>query len=316
MRAALESTTTTTSSKSARSLIILAPAGSPVLTGLANSNSNHSRYEDLLARVQRFRGATYLTDGALRPSDLDYDGRHRVESDHRSWHLIAVDDNEQVCGCSRYRIHARGSNFSNLAVSRSPLAQSEPWRTRLEAAVEQQRDLASQRGIDFVEVGGWAIAEDLRWTMEAIRIALGTYALASHLGGCIGITTATLRHQSANVLRKIGGESLLHQGEEVPRYFDAEYNCDMQILRFDSSSPNRRLIPWIEQLRSDIANVEIVRPDVPSRLVARSNRSQRGTELACVTSRNASTGVSRPGRIRYTREYVSLSHRISAPTAS
>ena len=71
MRSALESTLTTTSSKSARSLILLAPAGSSALTGFEKSNSNNRRYEDLLSRVQRFRGATYLIDGALCRDDLD-----------------------------------------------------------------------------------------------------------------------------------------------------------------------------------------------------------------------------------------------------
>ena len=122
MRAALESTLTTTSSKSARSLILLAPTGSSALTGFEKSNSNNRRYEDLLSRVQRFRGATYLTDGALCRDDLDEFGRHRVESDHRGRHLIAVNEDEEVCGCSRYRIHTRGATFYDLAVSRSPLA--------------------------------------------------------------------------------------------------------------------------------------------------------------------------------------------------
>jgi hypothetical protein len=294
MRSALESTLTTTSSKSARSLILLAPAGSSALTGFVKSNWNKRRYEDLMSRVQRFRGAAYLSDGALRPDDLDGDGRHRVESDYRSWHLIAVNENEEVCGCSRYRIHSRRAEFDDLAVSRSPLAQSENWRDRLYAAVELQRELAHRRGIDFVEVGGWAIAEDLRWTMEAIRIALGTYALASHLGGCIGITTATLRHQSANVLRKIGGMSLDHEDVEIPRYFDPEYNCEMQVLRFDSAAPNRRLIPWIEQLRSEILRVEVVLRDVPVRATAR----PRSADVLCALNRTSGTAISRMSKFR------------------
>ena len=74
------------------------------------------------------------------------------------------------------------------------------------------------------------------------------------------------RHQSANVLRKIGGMSLDHDDVEIPRYFDPEYNCEMQVLKFDSAAPNRRLIPWIEQLRSEICRVEVVLADVPSRV--------------------------------------------------
>jgi hypothetical protein len=245
-----------------RRLALIAPAGSRA-SDFINTHADVNRYEELLSNVQRFRGRTYLADGAIRASDLDNNGRHRLDTDRFSWHLVALDGHGKVCGCSRYRIHPRHADFSELGVSRAALAESKEWRPRLIESVEQLRNLARQRNIDFVEVGGWAISEELRRTTESIRIALGTYALASLLGGCIGITTATVRHHSATVLRKIGGSSLTDTNAvEIPAYFDHHYDCEMQILKFESAAPNPKVIPWIDQLRHDLRNIEVVTPDV------------------------------------------------------
>lgn len=252
-----------------RRLVLLAPAGSPG-QGFRNPNGDMHRYEELLGDLQRFRGRTYLADGALRPCDLDNSGRHQQDADRLSWHVVALDRYGKVCGCSRYRIHPRHADFSELGVSHASLAESAEWGHPLVQSVEDLRNLARQRSIDFVEVGGWAISEELRRTTESIRIALGTYALAGLLGGCIGITTATVRHHSASVLQKIGGSSLIDSNAvEIPAYFDKQYDCEMKILKFESASPNRKFIPWIDQLRNDLQNVEVVTSHVRAAVVRR-----------------------------------------------
>lgn len=265
MRSGLDSTSSRLLQPT-RKLVILAPAGADARSQAAVADPNSSRYARLLADVQQFRGQTYLADGAIRASDLDFFGRHRQDADVSSWHLVALNSDEDVCGCSRYRIHSRNAPFSELSVSRAALAKSDIWKAEVVNAVEALRDLARQRGIDFVEVGGWAISEDLRRSAEAVRIALGTYALASRLGGCIGITTATVRHHSASVLRKIGGSSLSSSTAELPQYFDPEYGCDMQLLKFESAAPNPRMAGWIDQMRSELGNVEVIRPETPVRV--------------------------------------------------
>jgi hypothetical protein len=242
----------------------MAPVGARVSGTFSNVDANPSRYQKLLADVQRFRGRTYIADGALRQSDVDSSGRHRYDGDLLSWHVVALNVHGEVSGCSRYRVHSRSADFSELAVSRAALAESEVWRPALIRSVEELRHLARRRGIDFVEVGGWAISEELRRTTESIRIALGTYALANHLGECIGITTATVRHRSAMVLRKIGGSSLASGDVEIPAYFDPQYNCEMQILKFESEAPNPKMTSWIEQLRHDLRTVEIITSDLPA----------------------------------------------------
>ena len=47
-------------------------------------------------------------------------------------------------------------------------------------------------------------------------------------------------------------------GAELPRYFDSQYDCEMEILRFDSWAPNPRFIPWIEEIHSDLAALEVL----------------------------------------------------------
>jgi hypothetical protein len=243
---------------SKQSLVLLAPANSPMPGAFTNARSDRAGYEDLLTGMQRFRGATYLKDGAISATALDSHGRHRVDADFHSWHVLAINSSGNVCGCSRYSSYRRAVDFGSLAVGKSALAQSDVWGPKLKAAVERERRIAAEEDTDFVEVGGWAIAEELRRTTEALRIALATYALGHLLGGCIGVTTATVRHQSASVLRKIGGEPLTADATELPRYFDPQYECEMEILRFHSATPNPKFLPWIDQIRREMCDMQVV----------------------------------------------------------
>jgi hypothetical protein len=252
-------------SPSSRRLILLAPTVDQIDSRFAEGISSTDRYNDLLAELQRFRGNIYLQDGAVRASELQADGRHCVDADYSGWHVVAVDGQGEVCGCSRYRIYSPDAHFSELAVGRSALARSAMWRSALIAAIQGERDLARQKRVHFVEVGGWAISAELRRTTEALRIALATYALADYLGGCVGLTTATRRHHSASVLKKIGGSPLKAGEAELPPYFDPDYDCEMEILKFDSAAPNPKFEPWIEQLRVQLAAVEVIAPGQPRR---------------------------------------------------
>lgn len=252
-----------TARASTQSLLLLAPEHVSLPGAFRKARSDKGRYNQLLAKMQRFRGATYVQDGAITPRDLDSEGRHRLDIDLQSWHVLAVNGNEDVGGCSRYSSHRTSVDFSNLAVGRSAMAHCNVWGAKLKSAVERERRIAADEGTSFVEVGGWAISEQLRGTTEALRIALATYALARKLGGGIGVTTATVRHHSASILRKIGGSSLLEDSVELPRYFDPEYDCEMEILRFHSATPNPKFLPWIEQIKLEMSTVEV--------LTARSN---------------------------------------------
>jgi hypothetical protein len=61
------------------------------------------------------------------------------------------------------------------------------------------------------------------------------------------------------VLRKIGGGLLrLDQDTEMPRYFDPRYDCDMEILRFDSRAPEPRVSDWIDELRGALVHTPVM----------------------------------------------------------
>lgn len=197
-------------------------------------------HQTILGEMQRLRGAVYLKDGAIQSSRLTRDGRHEQEADRHAWHVLLVEADNTVSGCARYVSHPANVTFDRLGVSRCPLAQSKQWRLHFRYGVEREIRSAIEDRIAIAEVGGWALAEELRHTREALRIALASYALAHALGECLGIGTATWRHASSSILRRIGGRPLQVAGIELPAYFDSSYACQMEVLRFDSRRPNPR----------------------------------------------------------------------------
>ncbi len=228
-------------------VILLAPPGTLLPRSFSSVQENADEYDRLLRGLQKLRGRLYLTDGAIRDWQLTPDGRHAQAVDDSSWHLIAMKPGGDVFGCSRYTPHFDVA-FSQLSIRKSPLALSEEWGAAFREAVESDLALARDRGIDYVEVGGWALAPEYRCSAEALRIALATYSLARILGGCIGIGTVTRRHCSSSILKRIGGRALSRHGIDLPHYFDPQYGCDMDVLRFDSSQPNPRFEPWVSDL--------------------------------------------------------------------
>jgi len=48
-------------------------------------------------------------------------------------------------------------------------------------------------------------------------------------------------------------------GMEMPTYYDPQYGCEMEILRFDSSFPNPRYNRWIPQIRDHLRTVPVIR---------------------------------------------------------
>ena len=245
-------------------LVLLAPAGCFIPESFTRRCVDRNRHARWLSEAQRVRGGIYLADGALEASQLTADGRHVQRTDYDSWHLLAVDGNGEVQGCARYRHLTGNVGFDDLGVRESWLARCDQWGATLRAAVESEIVRAKQRGAAFSEVGGWAIVPERRCTSEALRIAMATYSLARSLGGCVGISTATERHRSSSILRRIGGRSLEYGGTELPSYYDPQYQCQMEVLRFDSSSPDASCSHWVEQLSNRLAEVAVVAAREPA----------------------------------------------------
>jgi hypothetical protein len=231
-----------------RALVILAPRHLGVSERVGSECRGWRQYDTILRRAQRLRGSIYFEDGAITKDELTPDGRHVSPADEISWHVLAVDAGGAVRGCARYLPHDPSVPFSRLMLRNSALACDHDWGWRLRKAVEAEMLVARAMGVAYAEVGGWAIDRSIRCGAEALRIALATYALSRRIGGCVGITTATVRHHSAATLQKIGGSPLEYCGSQLPHYFDPQYQCEMAILRFRSDQANPRFDSWINCL--------------------------------------------------------------------
>lgn len=217
-------------------------------------------HSHVLAQLQRLRGRIYLQDGAIRPSDLTIDGRHVVDVDEKSWHLATVSPTGDLLGCARFHCHPGTVSYSKLGLTASPIAKSVEWGTKLRNSISSQLEQTRKAGLSYLELGGWALAEELRNTTEALTYVLASFAWSRNIGGALGVTTATVRNGSAGILRRMGGQSLTWEGEEIPPYYDRRYNCGMELLRFDSRNPNPKYLPTIEALQQEILRVPVIYP--------------------------------------------------------
>lgn len=239
-------------------LLLLAPAKCYVPQAFREARSDHERHEGLLQEMQQLRGSVYLADGAVERWHLTKDGRHRSSEDYDSWHLLAIDEAGRIIGCSRYLHCGNTISYSELGLQYSLSAQADDWERQLQVGVESELNAARLKDLAYVKVGGWALNESIRNTAEGLSIALATWGLAQLLGGCLGIATVTSRHSSSTILRKLGGCSLEINGVPLPPYYDPQYKCEMEILRFDSGLPNPRYREWVDRMRVNLLSIPVI----------------------------------------------------------
>jgi hypothetical protein len=244
-----------------RKLVLLAPSAARVPGLFRAKETDRRRHQGLLEQMQRLRAEVYLQDGAIDASSL-VDGRHQSELDPVSWHLLVVNEKGRVQGGARFHQHTPLAVQSDLTAARCPLAHIPEWADALNGALESELAFARDLQLPFVELGGWALGEEIRGSTEALRIALGTYAFWELMGSAVCISTATHRNCSASILRRIGGRAVRHEHRDLPTYFDSKYNCQMELLRFYSWMPNPRYHVWISQLKEEIRQVQVVAPHV------------------------------------------------------
>lgn len=229
----------------------------PTDGGVVDKQVNACRHRMLLAAVQRFRAQTYLADGAITPDQLTSDQRHDMAVDHKSWHLITLTSNDRVLACMRLTQHTGSVSYDNLQLS-CEAAQDSSFTSNLRAAVDQDLSNIHIRRRSVVELGGWAVAEEVRRSMEAMRMLIASFAWSRLMGGCIGFGVATVRNGSAAILRRIGGESLYLNGEAIPPYFDHKYGCEMHPLRFDSFKTSSKYEHWISTFERQLTCIPVI----------------------------------------------------------
>jgi hypothetical protein len=239
-------------------LVLLAPPEGHLPAAFDNLAIDVTRRRALLQDIQRLRGAVYLNDGAVRPEDLSADGRHETPEDETSWHLLTLDRQGRVNACVWYLVHENTASLDDLRARHCPLRRVREWRHLVQKAIEADMCRARRARLHYAEVGGWAVAEESRRTSEGLLLALAAYSLGRLLGGALGITTATVRHASSTILRRLGGAHLAVDGTTVPPYYDPHYDCEMELLRFDSRQPSARYAPLVEWLEHKLAQVSVL----------------------------------------------------------
>jgi hypothetical protein len=238
--------------------VLLAPAEivGPIKQ-FARMERDRDRYEELLDGLRLLRGRTYLQDGAIAAADLDANGRYAMPGDEECWHLLLLDEADEVIGCVRLRVHSGSAHYGDLRVQHSALAKDASLGPRVRAAIEADLALAKRHGLQYAEIGGWALAKAWRGTKAALDILAASYALGELWGGCLGVATATFRHGSASILKKMGAEQFVVDGEELPPYEDSQYGCTMELLRF-TRRPAQKFCALIDPLKKALVQSPVI----------------------------------------------------------
>lgn len=237
---------------------LLAPLHSRTGSAIGRSMVDEELYRRHFASMQRLRGRVYLKDGAIQPWELDDTGRFHMQGDEQSWHFLLIDDQEEVIGCARYLLHPDGVGYDQLRLRHSAIANDPSWGEKVRSAVEADLEYAQREGLSYVELGGWALSEEWRGTKAALEILLASYAWAQSIGNCICACTATVRNNSASILRRIGGKGFQAAGESLPTYNDPQYGCLMELLRFDSRSVDQRFVAIVDQIKSKLSKSVVI----------------------------------------------------------
>jgi hypothetical protein len=233
---------------------LLAPQDAARVEWGAGFSPDEELYYRLLSSLQKLRGRSYLADGAIEREQLTEDGRFVMPGDESSWHFVLTAGADEVIGCVRYSVHDSARvRFEDLRLAHVLRLVDADWAHKLKAAVDGDLRVARERGSAYAELGGWAISEQYRGTKLALETLLASYAWGGLLqGGCICSCTATVRHGSASMLRRIGGAPLMTEEGAFPGYWDPRYGCEMEVLRFDSRVVEPRYQRVIGELQEQL----------------------------------------------------------------
>jgi hypothetical protein len=229
---------------------ILAPSLDKVSTSRLRGTVDSDVHSNLLSQVQLLRGNALRESGPV--TQLLPDGRHCQAIDPQSWHILLQNEEGRVVGCSRYRLVQGG--FEQLSACQSSLAHSRRFGPILRRTLERQLTWVRRMNLHYGEAGAWVLQPEVRRSTAAVNIALMTFALAERLGSGVAITTATIRHHSSLMLRRLGGEALA----ELPAYYEPKFGCVMEILKFDLASLHSQFKERMARFGKQLEEAEIV----------------------------------------------------------
>ena len=230
---------------------VLAPFRADVPQALASARVDEQLHSKFIFEIQIVRGLALRELGHITTHLLP-DGRHYQPIDFQSWHVLLHNDEGRVMGCARYRPVMGG--FDQLGASQSAIAYSNRYGPLLKAAVDRQIESARKNNVQYGEAGCWALRREIRGCTAAINIALMTWTLAHHLGGGMGITTASRTNHSASILRRLGARRLAN----LPAYYEPKFGSIIEILAFNKDHLDDRFAARMGKLKSEICQLPVI----------------------------------------------------------
>ncbi len=231
---------------------ILAPSRREVPNTLTQDVLSSEDHSELLCEVQRLRGRVYGEVPAIAATLLP-DGRNWQKYDAANWHILLEDSELGVVGCARYH---SVSHFDDLICNKAAIVSSPETGPVFRSAFESQLAEKRRSGLHFGEAGGWALSDTARCSTAAVNIALMGFAVAEWLGAGMCITTATTRHNSSLILKRLGGT---HFGGLEP-YYEPAFDCMIELLQFDANSLHARFRAKLDNIRAELRQAPVYCP--------------------------------------------------------
>jgi hypothetical protein len=202
--------------------------------------------------LQKLRGEVYQEYAGIAATLLP-DGRHWHRLDSQSWHILLQAEDGEVVGCARYRMI---DSFDDLICSKAAVALSPVTGPVFRSVFAQEVAEARKQGSHYGEASAWALSERARCSTAAVNIALMSFALAEWLGGGVGLTTASTRHNASSILRRIGGSPFA--GFEP--YYEPMFDCSIELLQFDIRKLEPRCSVKLDEMRAELRRTLILCP--------------------------------------------------------
>src|SRR5215831_7070742 len=158
-----------------------------------------------VSEVQRFRGRVYVEDGAIPAGELDEEGRHCQEFDFENYHLCLRDAEQRIRGCFRLRLHEQAAEIPDLKLHEVIERMPSGLAALCYGALTSLFELSRRQRVRIGEVGGWAVDEELRHHRASTLLPFAAWSLYQSLGDAIVFASATMRHRSSTILKRIGG---------------------------------------------------------------------------------------------------------------
>lgn len=245
----------------AHHLKFLAPPGSK--PGFGSTNRDAVRWQTLFTRACQVRGAAYFADGAIGSDDLSPDGSFQIPIDEHSWHVILVNDDNEVSATLRMTVlpldpQKRKGSLPHVGESLRRAA-SDPFTSML-VAERFLSGLELAHGTDrtnFMIVGGWASDPKRAPSSAGAELALSVWAVARHMAAAGALSVASERHDAHGQLIRTGAVPIRAVGSQS-MYFDEAYGCRVGLLGFRVFQERRAIKRVVDHLADKIMNCEVI----------------------------------------------------------